>query len=55
MVGRWEGLVFGKVDNNFYFEDNVFTVEHIVTDCQYSNRYAFRYNTITRQNASSGP
>jgi hypothetical protein len=43
---NWEGLVFGKPDNNFYVEDNTITVYEVVADCQYSNRYAFRYNTI---------
>jgi hypothetical protein len=47
-----EGIVFGKADNNIFFEDNVF--EELtsggsgvaMSDCQYGSRYAFRYNTI---------
>jgi hypothetical protein len=43
----WEGIVFGEENNNMYVEDNIFEIGEIVTDCQYGNRYAFRYNTIT--------
>jgi len=45
---NWEGVVFGKPNNNMYFEDNMFTglQSGILADCQYANRYAFRYNTI---------
>jgi len=44
---NWEAVVFGKADNNIYYEDNIFTGVEIVMDCQYSNRYVVRYNTIT--------
>jgi hypothetical protein len=47
---NWEGLVFGGANNNFYFADNTFSVEAIVVDCQFGNRYAFRYNTIVASN-----
>lgn len=43
---NWEGVRYGKMDNNIYFEDNDFYNVHIVSDCQYANRYVFRYNTI---------
>jgi PKD repeat protein len=43
---NWEGIVYGKEDNNVYYEDNVFKGVEVVSDCQYANRYAFRYNTI---------
>jgi hypothetical protein len=44
---NFEGVKFGAVDNNIYFEDNVFEgVDWIVTDCQQGQRYAYRYNTI---------
>jgi len=43
---NWEGVVYGKEDNNVYYEDNVFKGVEVVSDCQYANRYAFRYNTI---------
>jgi hypothetical protein len=52
---NWEGLVFGKADNNFYFEDNVINTGEVLTDCQYGNRYAFRYNTITASAPNSYP
>jgi hypothetical protein len=41
-------LTPGGADDNLYFEDNVFAnvSAGIVSDCQYSGRYAFRYNTI---------
>jgi hypothetical protein len=46
-----EGVVFGQVDNNLYFEDNIFeeltdSGGVIVMDCQEGGRYAFRYNNI---------
>jgi len=42
------GIIPGAADDNFYFEDNTFTgVSTIVSDCQFSGRYVFRYNTIT--------
>ncbi len=44
---NWEAVVFGKADNNMYYEDNVFTGVRILMDCQLANRYAVRYNTIT--------
>ncbi|MGZ3770415.1 MAG: hypothetical protein ACXVCP_12795 [Bdellovibrio sp.] len=44
---NFEGIVFGKADNNLWFEDNIFEgVSDIMTDCQVGNRYSFRYNTI---------
>jgi hypothetical protein len=52
---NWEGLVFGKPDNNIYFEDNIFTGVVGVSDCQEGNRYAFRYNTITTAIEDSYP
>jgi hypothetical protein len=46
----WDYFTFtlGAADNNLYFEDSTFTgvSAGIVSDCQYSGRYAFRYNTI---------
>jgi hypothetical protein len=44
--------VFGKADNNMYFEDNIFTGVDIIMDCQEANRYVFRYNNITNYNDS---
>jgi hypothetical protein len=44
---NWEGIVFGKADNNMYYEDNEFTGVQIIMDCQMANRYVVRYNTIT--------
>jgi hypothetical protein len=57
--GQWSwntwSLTFGKADDNFYFEDNNISLnpepgtgQNILTDCQYSGRYAYRYNTITQ-------
>jgi len=44
---NWEGVVFGKVDNNMWFEDNIINVQNGgVIDCSQGSRYAFRYNTI---------
>jgi len=43
---NWEGIVYGKEDNNMYYEDNVFTGVIFLMDSQFSNRYALRYNTI---------
>ncbi|MGZ6440051.1 MAG: hypothetical protein ACXWRU_08365 [Pseudobdellovibrionaceae bacterium] len=44
---NFEGIVFGKADNNIWFEDNIFEgVSDAMTDCQVGNRYSFRYNTI---------
>lgn len=38
---------FGASDNNLYYEDNVFSgLGDVIADCQYSGRYAFRYNTV---------
>ncbi|MGZ3793963.1 MAG: hypothetical protein ACXVCP_16540 [Bdellovibrio sp.] len=49
---NWEGIVFGKVDNNMWFEDNTINVVNGgVIDCSQGMRYAFRYNTI---NADGG-
>lgn len=47
---HWDNLTynFGGADN-LYFEDNQFnhtTANWSVSDCQYSARYVFRYNTI---------
>lgn len=45
---NYEGVVFGKADNNLFFEDNVFEgVQWGITDCDNGNRYAYRYNTVT--------
>ena len=44
----YEGVTFGKADNNLVFEDNVFeAVQWGITDCDNGNRYVYRYNTIT--------
>jgi len=43
---NWEGLRYGKPDNNIYYEDNIFYDVEIVANSQYANRYAMRYNTI---------
>ena len=44
---NYEGVVFGKADNNLFFEDNVFEgIQDGMTDCDNGNRYAYRYNTI---------
>jgi len=46
----WDNFTLtpGAADDNLYFEDNTFTnvSAGIVSDCQYSGRYAFRYNAI---------
>ncbi len=45
----WDNFTysFGEGNNNLYYEDNLFqNFGAIVADCQYSGRYAFRYNTI---------
>ena len=50
---NFEGIVFGKVDNNMYFEDNVFNVVGNgpgLQDTQEGSRWAFRYNTIYAPN-----
>jgi hypothetical protein len=45
---NYDGVTFGKADNNLFFEDNVFeSVQWGITDCDNGNRYAYRYNTIT--------
>lgn len=44
---NWEAIVFGKADNNIYYEDNTFTGVQMLIDAQYANRYVLRYNTIT--------
>ena len=54
--GLWEnheGVVFGKKDNNMWFEDNVIRVQSGggAIDCSQGMRWAFRYNTI---NTNSG-
>jgi len=43
---NWEGIIFGSAGNNMYFEDNIFTGVTAIMDCQYANRFAFRYNTV---------
>jgi hypothetical protein len=43
---NWDGILFGAEDNNMYIEDNTFTGITAIMDCQYANRYAFRYNTV---------
>jgi len=58
----WEGVKgappTGLVDNNFYFEDNIFNLECsngcMVTDCMQGERYAFRYNTMNTNNTGGG-
>lgn len=42
----WKIILYGEADNNMYFENNIFTGIEVVSDCQYANRYIFRYNTI---------
>lgn len=49
---NWEGVRYGEEDNNMYVEDNIFHDVLIVADCQYANRYVFRYNTIYHVNES---
>jgi hypothetical protein len=49
---NWEAVVFGKADNNMYYEDNIFTGVQNLMDCQYANRYVVRYNTITTTTGS---
>jgi hypothetical protein len=44
---NWNGIVYGS-SQNLYYEDNIINSEGgIVSNCQYADRYAFRYNTIT--------
>jgi hypothetical protein len=43
---NWEGVVFGKADNNMYVEDNTFQIDGDLVQCDESNRYLFRYNDI---------
>jgi len=43
---NWEGIRYGKPDNNMYIEDNIFYDVGFVMDSQYANRYVFRYNTV---------
>lgn len=46
----WEHENFdpGTEDNCLYFEDNIFLgVGDLITDCQFSGRYVYRYNDIT--------
>ncbi|MBN1773515.1 MAG: hypothetical protein JXB32_19795 [Deltaproteobacteria bacterium] len=42
-------LELGTAEDNLCFEDNVFTnvTAGIISDCQFSGRYLFRYNTIS--------
>lgn len=42
---NWNGINYGS-NENMYFEDNVINSTGILGDCQYGDRYAFRYNTI---------
>jgi len=51
---NWEGLVFGKADNNVYVEDNTFIniPNGTVVYSQYANRWVLRYNTITVSGSS---
>ncbi len=49
---NWEGLVFGGAENNMYVEDNVIESTGTVADCQFGNRYAFRYNVIVSSSPS---
>ncbi len=51
---NWPGLTFGTADN-FYLEDNNIQASQVVADCQYGNRYAFRYNTIVATSPGSYP
>ncbi|RPI97916.1 MAG: hypothetical protein EHM32_00530, partial [Spirochaetales bacterium] len=48
---NWNANLLGTSEN-MYFEDNTFTGVEIIMDCQYGNRYAFRYNTVTTWTAS---
>jgi hypothetical protein len=51
---NWPLVIFGADRNNFYFEDNVVNgVSDMLSDCQFANRYAFRYNTINLDPAAS--
>jgi len=43
---NWNGINYGSSEN-LYFEDSIINITGIVTDCQESERYAFRYNTIS--------
>ncbi|MGZ3746416.1 MAG: hypothetical protein ACXWRE_03640 [Pseudobdellovibrionaceae bacterium] len=49
-----EGIVLGQVDNNMWFEDNVFNLISGggIIDCIEGLRYAFRYNTINVPNGN---
>ena len=38
---------FGVSSDNLYFEDNIFTNTTTFSDCQFSGRYLYRYNTIS--------
>lgn len=40
-------LTFGSANDNLYFEDNIFTNVATFSDCQFSGRYLYRYNSIT--------
>ena len=62
--GQWSWntwhLTYGEPDNNLYFEDNIITLpadgngQTNLSQCQFSGRYAYRYNTIT-QNGDGQP
>ncbi len=44
----WGPIKFGAPHDTMYFEDNSFTgLSYFLSDCQYGNRYSFRYNSIT--------
>jgi len=50
---NWEGIVYGKADNNIYVEDNIFqNLTGELFYSQYANRVALRYNTITTSGGS---
>ena len=58
--GQWSWnnwhLTFGEIGNNLYYEDNGINWGQLgchdggMSQCQFSGRYAFRYNTITGVN-----
>jgi len=58
---RWgtEGYSYAPGDKyNLYFEDNIFnlgtgSVDNVITDSQFSGRYAYRYNTMIRSPGTS--
>ena len=45
-------LVFGAANDNFYYEDNTFTLTgsvYMISDCDQGGRYVFRYNSFNSQ------